>query len=85
MPERKENYVRIHDPEHQMIDGTCILTAFRNADRDIDLRGLLQKLMYERLRMSGATCGLWGVCSAGTSIGAAFAIIDGTGSFSAED
>ena len=32
----------------------------------------------ECLRMPGAMCGLWGICGAITSIGAALAIIDGT-------
>ena len=35
--------------------------------------------------MPGAACGLWGVCGAVTSIGAALAIIDGTGPLSTED
>ena len=32
--------------------------------------------------MPGAMCGLWGVCGAITSVGAALAIIDGTGPLS---
>ena len=32
--------------------------------------------------MPGAMCGLWGVCGAVTSVGAALAIIDGTGPLS---
>lgn len=79
------DYVRIHGPEHHILDGACILTAFRNAGGDIDLHEALQKLMYEGLRMPGAVCGLWGVCGAVTSIGAALAIIEGTGPFSTED
>lgn len=77
--------VRIHGPEHHILDGACILTAFRNAGGNIDLHEALQKLMYEGLRMPGAACGLWGVCGAVTSIGAALAIIDGTGPLSRED
>ena len=80
-----EDYVRIHGPEHHVLDGACILTAFRNAGGNIDLRAALQKLMVEGLRMPGAACGLWGVCGAVTSIGAALAIIDGTGPLSTED
>ncbi len=40
--------------------------------------------MSEGLRMPGAMCGLWGICGAITSIGAALAIIDGTGPLSAD-
>lgn len=41
-------------------------------------------LMAEGLRMPGAMCGLWGICGAITSIGAALAIIDGTGPLSTD-
>ena len=81
----QKDYVRIHGPEHHVLDGACILTAFYNAGGKIDLNAALQKLMYEGLRMPGAACGLWGVCGAVTSIGAALAIIDDTGPLSTED
>ena len=81
----QKDYVRIHGPEHHVLDGACILTAFHNAGGNIDLGAALQKLMYEGLRMPGAACGLWGVCGAVTSIGAALAVIDGTGPLSTED
>ena len=81
----QEDFVRIHGPEHHVLDGACILTAFHNAGGNIDLKIALEKLMVEGLRMPGAACGLWGVCGAVTSIGAALAIIDGTGPLSTED
>ena len=74
----QKDFVRIHGPEHHILDGACILTAFHNAGGDITLSAALQKLMQEGLRMPGAACGLWGVCGAVTSIGAALAIIEGT-------
>lgn len=81
----KSDFVRMHGPEHHILDGACILTAFYNAGGKIDLHEALKKLMHEGLRMPGAACGLWGVCGAVTSIGAALAIIDGTGPLSRED
>ena len=80
-----EDFVGMHGPEHHVLDGACILTAFYNAGGNIALHDALQKLMNEGLRMPGAACGLWGVCGAVTSIGAALAIIDGTGPLSTED
>ena len=77
--------VRIHGPEHHILDGACILTAFHNAGGNIDLQSALERLAVEGLRMPGAACGLWGVCGAVTSIGAALAIIDGTGPLSSDD
>ena len=77
-------YVSIHGPEHHILDGASLLIAYKNAGGTIDIDEALEKLMYEGLRMPGAMCGLWGVCGAVTSIGAALAIIDGTGPLSAD-
>lgn len=73
------DFVRIHGPEHHVLDGACVLTAFYNAGGKIDLKEALAKVLCEGLRMPGAMCGLWGVCGAVSSIGAALSIIDGTG------
>ena len=75
----EKGYVNMHGPEHHILDGACLLTAYRNAGGAIDLDAALDKLCAEGLRMPGAMCGLWGVCGAVASMGAALAIIDGTG------
>ena len=80
----KNDYISIHGPEHHILDVACILTAYHNAGGKIDLNIALEKLMEEGLRMPGAMCGLWGVCGAITSIGAALAIIDETGPLSTD-
>ena len=79
-----QDFVRIHGPEHHVLDGACILTAYYNAGGNIELESCLKKLMYEGLRMPGAICGLWGVCGAVMSVGASLAIIDGTGPLSSD-
>lgn len=81
----RKDFVNMHGPEHHVLDGACILTAFHNVGGDIELYPALQKLLYEGLRMPGGVCGAWGVCGAVTSIGAALAAIDGTGPLSSED
>lgn len=43
----KMDFVRIHGPEHHVLDGACILTAFRNAGGKIELHEALNKLMSE--------------------------------------
>lgn len=78
------DYISIHGPEHHILDGACLLTAYRNAGGQIELEQALEKMMKEGLRMPGAMCGLWGVCGAITSVGAALAIIDGTGPLSTD-
>jgi len=78
----KKPYISIHGPEHHVLDGACILTAYRNAGGKIDLEEGLEKLLVHGLQMPGGMCGLWGICGAVASVGAALAIIDGTGPLS---
>lgn len=80
-----KDFVRIHGPEHHVLDGAVLLTAFVNAGGKIDLQNSLNELMKRGLQMPGATCGMWGVCGAVSSMGAALSIIDGTGPLSFDD
>lgn len=80
----KKDYINMHGPEHHVLDGACILVAYKNAGGEINLEAALEKLFQEGIRMPGAMCGLWGICGAITSVGAALAIIDGTGPLSAD-
>lgn len=78
------DFIRIHGPEHHVLDGAALLTAFYNAGGRIELADALNELMKRGLQMPGATCGLWGVCGAVSSLGAALSILDGTGPLSAD-
>ena len=77
-------YISMHGPEHHVLDGACLLMAYHNAGGEVDIEESLKKILHEGLRMPGAMCGLWGVCGAITSIGAALSIIDRTGPLSAD-
>ena len=74
-----QDFVRIHGPEHHVLDGACLLTALRNAGMEFDLPELLVQLRQEGLQMPGAMCGHWGVCGAVASVGAALALLEKTG------
>lgn len=78
------DFIRIHGPEHHVLDGAALLTAFYNAGGNVDLQNSLSELMRRGLQMPGATCGMWGVCGAVSSMGAALSIIDGTGPLSSD-
>ncbi len=78
------DFIRIHGPEHHVLDGAALLTAFYNAGGKIELLNSLNELMKRGLQMPGATCGMWGVCGAVSSMGAALSIIDGTGPLSSD-
>lgn len=78
------DFVRMHGPEHHVLDGAALLTAYFNAGGKINLEMSLEELMNRGLKMPGATCGMWGVCGAVSSMGAALSVIDGTGPLSAD-
>ncbi len=80
-----KDFVRIHGPEHHFLDGACIITAYKNAGGNIDLKESLLQIAERSLKMPGAMCGHWGVCGAVTSIGAALSVIDETGPLSTSD
>ncbi len=81
----KKDFIRIHGPEHHILDGASLLTAFYNAGGKIELQDCLNELVKRGLQMPGATCGMWGVCGAVSSMGAALSIIDKTGPLSTDD
>ena len=37
-----KEYVRMHGPEHHVLDGACVMTAFYNAGGSIDLEKCLE-------------------------------------------
>ncbi len=80
----KKNIINMHGPEHHILDGAAVLTAFFNAGGNIDLPKCLDELTKRGLQMPGAICGMWGVCGAVTSVGAALSIIDNTGPLSSD-
>ena len=80
----QRDFVRIHGPEHHVLDGAALLTAFHNAGGAIELQTSLNELMKRGLQMPGATCGMWGVCGAVSSLGASLSIIDGIGPLSSD-
>lgn len=81
----RRDFVSIHGPEHHFLDGAAFLVAFRNAGGKIDLGPALDELAARALKMPGAMCGFWGMCGSTASVGAAMAIIDGTGPLSHDE
>ena len=79
------DFIRMHGPEHHILDGVALLTAFYNAGGKINLQESICELAKRGSQMPGATCGLWGVCGAVSSMGAALSVIDGTGPLSLDD
>ena len=77
-----KDYIHIHGPEHHVLDGACFLTALHNQGVEFDLAEALDEMINRGSKMPGATCGQWGVCGSSASLGAALAILHGTGPLS---
>jgi hypothetical protein len=78
----EKDAIGIHGPEHHILDGACFLTALHNAGVTFDLDRALDEMIERGKKMPGATCGQWGVCGSAASVGAALAILHGTGPLS---
>ena len=70
-------FCHMHGPEHHVMVGMALLTAWKNAGGEIDLKKGLTE-MYSRGRtVPGGACGFWGACGAGISTGIFMSIATG--------
>lgn len=74
----KEPFCHMHGPEHHVIVGAVLLTAYKNAGGDIDLKEALQEMMNRGKSVPGGACGFWGAYGAGISSGIFVSIISGS-------
>jgi len=68
-------FCHMHGPEHHVMVGAALLTAFRNAGGDIELEPALQEMLSRGRRVPGGSCGFWGACGAGISSGMFVSIV----------
>ena len=71
-------FCHMHGPEHHVMVGAALLTAYRNAGGEIDLRSALTEMMSRGKSVPGGACGFWGACGAGISTGMFISIISGS-------
>ena len=55
--------------------GSALLTAYKNAGGDIDLKPALYEMQKRGKQVPGGACGFWGACGAGVSTGMYFSIV----------
>lgn len=79
------DFISIHGPEHHFLDGASLMRAMFNAGLKFNYDKSLELLKERAIKMPGAMCGYWGICGSVASIGAVFAIIDGTGPLSNDE
>lgn len=68
-------FCHMHGPEHHVMVGAALLTAYRNAGGQIDLEKALSEMINRGKKVPGGACGFWGACGAGISSGMFISII----------
>jgi len=68
-------FCHMHGPEHHVMVGAALLTAYNNAGGDIDLEKALIEMVNRGKSVPGGACGFWGACGAGISSGMFISII----------
>ena len=68
-------FCHMHGPEHHVMVGAALLTAYKNAGGDIDLHSALAEMLNRGKNVPGGACGFWGACGAGISSGMFVSII----------
>ncbi|MCR4578415.1 MAG: SAM-dependent methyltransferase [Clostridiales bacterium] len=71
-------FCHMHGPEHHVMVGAALLTAYHNAGGTIDLHDALTEMMKRGRAVPGGACGFWGACGAGISSGMFVSIISGS-------
>ncbi len=71
-------FCHMHGPEHHIMVGMALLTAYRNAGGKMDLKKALAEMNSRGRQVPGGACGFWGACGAGISTGMFASIATGS-------
>ena len=71
------DFRHMHGPEHHVLVGSALLTAYKNAGGEIDLEKALVEMQSRGKKVPGGACGFWCACGAGISAGMFVSIITG--------
>jgi hypothetical protein len=71
-------FCHMHGPEHHIMVGSALLTAYKNAGGEIDLPKALLEMQARGNKVPGGTCGFWGACGAAISSGMFVSIVTGS-------
>lgn len=77
-------FCHMHGPEHHIMVGAALLTAYKNAGGEIDLPKALTEMKNRGQNVPGGACGFWGACGAGISSGIFVSILSGSTPLSRE-
>ncbi len=71
-------YVYMHGPEHHVMVGAALLTAYHNSGGKLELDKALEEMQARGGKYPGGSCGFWGCCGAAVSTGMFMSIVLGT-------
>jgi len=71
-------FCHMHGPEHHIMVGAALLTAYKNSGGEIDLEKSLIEMQSRGKKVPGGVCGFWGACGAGISAGIFVSIVTGS-------
>ena len=77
-------FCHMHGPEHHVMVGAALLTAYKNAGGRLDLEAALREMYSRGKEVPGGACGFWGACGAGISAGQFLAIATASTPLAAE-
>lgn len=77
-------FCHMHGPEHHVLVGASLLTAYHNAGGALDLQKALLEMQNRGRKVPGGICGLWGSCGAAVSTGIFVSIVTGSSPLSTE-
>ena len=62
-------FCHMHGPEHHILVGAALLTAYYNAGGKIELLATLKEMIARGSKIPGGACGFWGSCGAAVGTG----------------
>lgn len=71
-------FCHMHGPEHHIMAGMALLTAYKNSGGGIDLEKALVEMNSRGRSVPGGACGFWGACGTGISTGMFLSIVTGS-------
>ena len=68
-------FCHMHGPEHHVMVGAALLTAYHNAGGKVELWKALPEMYHRGKEVPGGACGFWGAFGAGISTGMYLSIV----------
>ena len=65
----RDPFIYMHGPEHHVMVGAALLTAYHNSGGALELEAALEEMCKRGGEYPGGACGFWGCCGAAVSAG----------------